>query len=304
MISKRKHKKVTWIDMESPTSDEVRQVIDEYGVHPLIGEELLHESVRSKVDLYDNFIYLILHFPTIGHSHNGENSHEIDFVISKDLLITVHYEQHDTIHEFEKIFEVNSILDKSNMGEHGGYLFYYMIKELYKNLGHELDDMSRTINLVEERIFAGEERLMVQKISEVNRKLLNFKQNIRLHKDVLESFEVAGVKFFTDKFIYYLRSITGEYYKVSSMLEGHRETMLELRETNESLLANKTNETMKTLTIMATMMLPATLVSQLFGISSLNVPFMDSPYSFFIVAFMVIIIGTFMYSLFKLKKWL
>jgi magnesium transporter len=299
-----KHKNVTWVDLESPTKEEIREVIEEYRVHPLIAEELLIPTLRPKVDLYDDSIYLILHFPSVTHSHSKHRSNEIDFVIGKNYLVTVHYESIDSIHEFSKIFEVNSILDKSNMGDHSGYLLFYLLRELYKNCMEQLFDIDRNLKNVEERIFHGEERDMVRTISHVNRKLLAFKQAIQYHKGVLESFETAGRHFFGEKFSYHLRSMLSEYYKVASTLEGHRDTVNELRDTNDSLLSSKTNEIMKTLTVMAFIILPMTFVGQIFGVSFQGIPFQNSPDGFWIVFGIMAFVGFAGFAIFKYKKWL
>ena len=72
--------------MQSPTQDEVFRLIDKYAIPPLVIEELMSETMRSKVDLYNNLIYVILHFP-IDHLKNSEKTEqEIDFIIGKDFL--------------------------------------------------------------------------------------------------------------------------------------------------------------------------------------------------------------------------
>ena len=66
MLSRHTYRGITWVDLESPTPGEVRQVMGEFSIHPMIGEELLSPSFRPKVDRFDNCMYLILHFPTFG----------------------------------------------------------------------------------------------------------------------------------------------------------------------------------------------------------------------------------------------
>jgi len=242
---------MNWIDLEAPTKDDVRSIMKEFSIHPIVANELLSPTRRPKVDLYNNHIYLILHFPAFQHRHGTSTEQEVDFIIGKNFIITTHYEMIDPLHEFSKVFEVNSIIDKSHMGSHAGFLFYYIVKELYKSLEIELDNINDALEKIEEQIFEGKEKDMVEELSKVNRDLLNFKQSIRLHKEVLASLEKAGLSFFGDSFSYYLRAITGEYYKIASAMEGNRETLSELRETNDSLLTTKQNETMKILTILA-----------------------------------------------------
>jgi magnesium transporter len=304
MISRYTYKNLTWIDLESPSKEEVREIMAEYNVHPLVADELLSPTLRPKVDLYDNLIYLIIHFPAVYHNHGKSGAQEIDFIIGKDFLITTHYELIDPLHEFSRVFEVNSILDKSDIGKHAGFLFFYIIKELYRTLVLELDHIDEQLEDIEDRIFKGEEPAMVEKISRVNRDLLNVRQAIRPHKEVLDSFEVAGKKFFGGEFEYHLRAIVGEYYKVFNILEGHKETLLDLRETNDSLLTTKTNEIMKVLTIMAFITFPLTLITGLFGMNTTITPLVEGEYGFWVISGIMLATTLIMFAYFKFKKWI
>lgn len=305
MISRYTYKDLVWVDVESPTQEEIRSLMDEFDIHPLVADELLEPTLRPKVDLYPNFIYLILHFSLISHKHEGGHDQEVDFIVGKNFLITTHYDLIDPLHEFSKVFEVNSILEKSDMGRHAGFLIFYLLKELYKMLDRELDHISHDFNEIERKIFAGKEREMVNEISHLNRDLLNFKQTLRPHKEVLESFEIAGTKLFGEDFSYYLRTLTGEFYRVSAILDGHRETLAELRDTNDSLLTTKTNDIMKTLTVMAFIVLPLTFIEQLFGMGVTDTPFMNTPNAFWVITLSMVSVGVILYGYFKFfKKWM
>lgn len=303
MISRYTYKDLVWVDVLSPTTEEVRSLMDEFDIHPLVADELLGETIRPKVDLYPNFIYLILHFPTITHKHDGGEDQEIDFIVGKKFIITAHYNHVDQLHEFSKVFEVNSILDKSNIGDHAGFILFYLLKGLYGMLDGELEHINRDFNEIQSKIFSGKERDMVNSISHLNRDLLNFKQTIRPHKEVLESFEAAGKKFFGEDFSYYLRAITGEFYKVSSILDGHRETLLELRDTNDSLLTTKTNDIMKLLTIMSFIMLPLSFVASVFAMNTTDTPFVGYHHDFLYLSLGMAIVAIFLVGFFKRRKW-
>jgi len=304
MVSRHTYKKLTWIDLESPSKEEVRSIMKEFGIHPIVATELLSPTARPKVDLYDKFIYLILHFPAFAHTHGDSREREVDFIVGKNFLITTHYETIDPLHEFSRIFEVNSLIDKSHIGDHAGFLLYYIAKELYRSLGEELRLAGESLERVEESIFEGREREMVEEISLLNRRLLNFKQAIRLHGDILSSLEVAGESFFGHRFAYYLRALSGEYQKVANELEGDRETLLELRETNDSLLTTKQNEIMKVLTIMAFVTFPLSLIAGIFGMNTTYLPIIGAPGDFWIV--MGIMLGSVvaMFAYFKKKQWI
>src|SRR3989344_6994066 len=130
MLTRREYKGLTWIDLESPTEAELKQVADEYKIHPLVVGELTQPSLRSKVDLYNEFIYLILHFPIcqLCYGQKGESqtdTEEIDFVIGHDFLITAHYQPIAGVSEFAAVFQAGQLEDRGQSKTHSGLLFYH-----------------------------------------------------------------------------------------------------------------------------------------------------------------------------------
>lgn len=305
MITKHTHKNIVWIDLESPTNEEVRQVMEEYSFHPSIAEELLLPTMKPKVEFYDGkIIYLILHFPAFKHTHGDSQNQEVDFIIGKNFLITTRYDTIDPLHKFSKEFETNSILDKNNVPEHAGFLFFYMIRKLYRALEHELEYIYDELEEVEKNMFRGKEREMVVDLSIISRDLLNFKHAVRLHREILESLEIVGKKLFGDEFSYHLKAIIVEYYKIHSGIESNVDSLTELRETNNSLVSTKQNEVMKILTIMAFITFPLSLVASIFGMNTDYLPIVGQPNDFWIITGFMGIATVSFFSFFKYKGWL
>lgn len=301
MISKYTYKGLTWVDLESPTEEELVHVMEEYSIPVLVGEEMHSKSFQSKIDLHPNFIYLILYFPKISHKDNKGLEQEIDFVVGNKFIITVHYEFIDSLHEFAKTFEVDAILEKKMDVDHAGFLFYHLIKTLYINARYQLNDVNILLKDTEKKIFEGTETTMVATISDINRTLLDFRQALRFHKEVLSEFELAAKQFFGEKFSYYLSSIISEYTKTQSILDSHKEILDDLRDTNDSLLASKTNETIRILTIITFLALPVTIITSIF---MMNADFVLSRQEFYVVIIAIAITSLMIFAYFKLKKWL
>ncbi len=295
---------MTWIDVESPEVNEVRELMEGYNVPPLVAEELLSRTLKAKVDVYANCIYVILHFPTIEKNGHGERNQEIDFVIGKNFIISSHFSSVDALHNFSKVFEVNSILDKSDLGDHSGFIFYYMIKDIYRHLIDELESVRTSLDDAENKIFHGKEKEMVFTLSEINRDILTFREALNMHKEVLNSFEIAGRQFFGEKFAYHLRDILGEYNKVQNDVQSAKDFLEELRRTNDSLLTTKQNSVMKTLTMMAFIFLPLTFIGQVFGMSIHAMPLIDNPNGFWEVLLLMAAVAVTIFGVFKFKKWL
>ncbi len=304
MLKKHTYKNLTWIDLNKPTQEEVREVMEEYAIHPNVADDMLTPTFKANVDQYDNFIHLILHFPALKHTHGGSFNQELDFIIGKEFIITVRYDTIDSIHKFTKEFDTSSVLDKSSSDVGAEDIFIAMINKLYNSISHELEHAQACLKTAQEMIFHGEEKKMVQELSDIGRDLLNAKQSTAPHKDTLLSLQSVGTDFFDNEFNEKVKLIIGKYNKLRSNIENNREYLKELRNTNDSLLSTKQNETMTVLTIMAFVTFPLSLIASIFGMNTVIMPIVGHPMDFWIVLGIMIALTTIMFLYFKAQKWL
>ncbi len=304
MITTIKHNNISWVNIESPTSKEVMEIADEFHIHPLVAEELTSPTVRSKVDIYQDCLYLILHFPIYDPVSQTSVSQEVDFVIGKNFLVTSEYLCFEPLKEFINDAQKQEDLKNKYFGEHPGFLVFHILKELYEFSLRQSDHIHVKISRIEEHIFKGEEKEMVKKISLIKRDILDFRRAIYPHDTVLKSFEEHGKEFFGKNFVPYLSAINGELAKVRNITESNKETIEALQETNESLLSNRTNEIMKNLTIMAFITFPLALFSNIFSMNTLFTPIVGHKFDFWIIVGIMVTAVISMLVLFEKKKWL
>lgn len=302
MISTYKYQGVTWLDLSSPTEEELLHVLDEFNAPEALVNDLIKETLLSKVDTYNEMIYLVLHFPRI-HNEKKMPDLEIDFILGKDFLITVHYEFSNAIHDFSKQIEVEAMLSRNISGTHAGIIFHNFIVEAYHQAGSKLNDLYQMMEHVKTQIFSGHEDTMVNEISVINRKILDFRQAMRFHHSILESFERASLKIFGENYLPYVVNMRSEYNKLVGVLEGHRELLIDLRETNDSLLSAKTNKTMRILTIMSFTTFPLTLVATLIAMIT-DVSVIKTFSQFMYISVVLLLIGSLILLHFKRRGWL
>ncbi|MES2470668.1 MAG: CorA family divalent cation transporter [Patescibacteria group bacterium] len=309
MIQTYKYNHLTWVDIQSPTSDDIATILRDYKLHPLVAEEILSPSSKAKIERYDEYLYAVLHFPVRVRS-SEENSFtveekEIDFIIGKSYVISVTYSTVEPLQNFAKVFEVNSIVDKAgtrDINRHAGFIFYYMLKRLYGSVNNDLQAIEKSLYVGEKKIFLGEERYMVRFLSEINRELIDIKHGLRGHRDVLSYF--SQMHLFGDDFGYYSTDLQTEYQKAHEFTVSNRDLLSELRDTNDSLLTTKQNETMKVFTIMAFVTFPLTLIIDILTVPSDHNPIMGLRFDFEIILGIMILATLAMFWYFKHKKWL
>lgn len=305
MLHRYTHNDTQWIDLHNPTQEEVRGLMEEFTLDPQVAEELLAPTLKPQVDARDDAFYLVLHFPMFKKSGTVmERSTEIDFVVGEKWIITTRYEEVDPLHKFSKIFEVNSVLSKSDFGSSGPILLYYMLTHLYQSLTDELATVEDRLDDAEEAIFDERGREMVAELSYIGRDLLNLKQSLVPHSEVLESLKETMQTMFKGAYAPQFDSVEGDYYRLRTHISAQHESLAELRETNTSLVNTNQNEVMKVLTILAFVTFPLTLFTSLFGMNTVATPIVGADNDFYILLGFMLGATFLFFAYFKYKKWL
>jgi magnesium transporter len=304
MIKRQELDGISWVDLESPNIEELEEVSKEFSIDPFIVEELQAPTLKPSVISGDDYLYLILHFPVERHSHTRSSSQEVDFILGKNYIITVRYDEVDPIHKFHKTLETETIIDNEPAMHHAGELLYKIVMKLYAGVFHELDYQRDVIKRIEDEMFKGKEKEMVFEISKVSTILRNFNILLETHKTVLESFDRQAEAIFGNHFSMYSKALLGEHQRTQTTTNSYLQMAAGLRETNNSLLTTKQNEVMKVLTIMAFVTFPLSLIAGIFGMNTSYIPIVGQPGDFWIVigimfGFTILFFGYFIY-----KKWL
>ena len=91
---------LVWIDIQDPQKSDIQYLKDNYHFHPLIIDELSKETMRSKVENHDDHCYLVLHFPLFDEKERKTYPKELDFILSKNILVTTHFAHFDVLDDF------------------------------------------------------------------------------------------------------------------------------------------------------------------------------------------------------------
>jgi magnesium transporter len=305
MITRHTRGKIHWVDLESPTRQELREIMHEFHIDARIEEEIVGITPYPVVVSSADYLYLILHFPAADPT-GGAKSQEIDFIVGRHFLITARYETIESIHNLHKIFEAEELLGLPADDQCVDALLERVLRRLYGALREEVETIGHRIDRIEKDIFGGKERATVRVISEVNRVLLRFDTTIGRHAESLSSLlsELSLPSFFGKQFMTRAARIDAEREHVASLIASYRDVATDLRETNDSLLSASQNEVMKTLTVITFIILPLTLVTSLFQINVPDRPLANNPHAFWIIVVGSIILTIFLVLFSKRKHWL
>ena len=295
--------KFKWIDFEQPNADDVIYIGKEFNLHQLVIEEFSTPTLRPKATEYETCLYLAIHIPLFDIDSRTTYPGELDIAITKDVLITSHDKEIFQLSEFFKQLRVDKRKQMLYMNESPGALLRHLLEMLLESCFPKLDHISRKLDHIEKEIFADHETEMVLEISLVKRDILNFRRTMKPQRSVLESLAQKDFRFIDPELKPYFQDLIGTNIRIWNSLESNKETIESLEATNNSLLSNKLDLTMKVLTIFSAIMLPMTVYSNILAMSA-DIPFGKNPNAFWIHIGIMALISLMTITIFKIRKWL
>lgn len=302
MIENVVFENIKWYHIINPTDENIDFLKQNFNFHPLDLEDCRSYTQRPKIDIYDNYFFLILHFPYFDKVNKFLKTKEVKIFWGKDYIITIG-QTHWVVKDLFNLAKQENIPDLKSTEESSDTILYKILQRLMDETYLLLNRLGHEIEIINRQLFNKKSEATIEHISIVRKNIiiLNtiFKPQLRLfHK--FESGEIGG---FAENMEEYWGNILDYYQKMWDMVEDYEELIEGLSKTFDSLQANKTNETMKVLTIISTTLLPLTFITGLFGMN-VHLPFQEHPLGFWIIMIISLLIIIILLFFFKKKKWI
>jgi Mg2+ and Co2+ transporter CorA len=230
---------------------------------------------------------------------------EIDFLITKNKVITVHYEDLEPVNNLARNFTNNLELKENDMAT-TNKLVYSLIEEMIHFSMRQLRHIEENVTKLTHELFMGKEESMLREISYAKRNLLDYTIVSRPQEILLNSLKEVGIKFWGGEDVaVYFSDLIGDHMKVTQHMENYQNTIESLEETNSQLLNAKTNAVMQKFNVLAFLTIPILIVLQLFGVESFVRLFGGDDLKVFITSIItIIIISIISLIIFRKKRWL
>lgn len=296
---------LTWIDIERPTNRETDYLAQRYPFHQLDLDDCLSRIQRPKIDEYKDYLFLVLHFPIFNQETRVTTSSQVSVFIGEDYLITLHKGE---LKPLVKLFRECQI-DEESLQEHfnqgSAFLLYRIIDRLVDYCLPILIKIGDNIEQTEDNIFASRPiPRAIEDISILRRDVISFRRIIWPMRAVIGSLEPKVRRFTPMDLTIYFGDMTDHVDKIWDGLDEYKEIIEGLNDTHDSLATNRTNEVVRMLTIIATILLPVTVVASIFGMNIPLGPFQDSPYAALFVLIICLLIVSGMLYFFRRHHWI
>src|SRR5918998_1499541 len=279
-----------WINIERPRQIDRAWLEERFEFHPLDYEDVFSRNQRPKVDKYDEYLFIVLHFPRYDKRVSRLNAAEIDVFVGPDYVITLPNEPLQPVNYLFERCRSNEELREQIFSKGAGYLLYRIVDDCVDASFPMLRKMGNKLERIEEEIFAGRTMEVVRDISNVKQEIINFRKIVRPQRATLRDLERTKQRYIPDDLDIYFDDIIDASERVWDMLENFKEVVEGLEATNESAISHGVNDTLRVLTAFSVVILPLTLMASIWGMNVAVPGESDSTAFYAVLAFMVVVL--------------
>ncbi len=255
-------KRFFWLDLVRPSPQEVERLGVLLGLHPLAIEDTLHSNQRPKIDDFDDHVFMVFY----GARHEGapqdEPVYEVDLFISGAWLVTIHDDPLPALEEQRSLIEGRVVHSEQ-------FVVYRVLDALTDTYFPALAAIDEQIDELEEGILEEPSNEQLQRIFRLKRELVAMRRVLTPQRDLL----VRGVDTIADlpglqlDERDYFRDVYDHVIRISDLIDSYRDLLSGAMDAYLSTVANRQNEVMKQLTVIATIFLPLTFLTGFFGMN-------------------------------------
>jgi len=281
-----------WINIERPRGADQAWLEERFDFHDLDYEDVYSRNQRPKVDEYDDYMFIVLHFPRYDKTVSRLNAAEVDVFVGPDYLITLPNEPLQPISYLFDRCRASEELRDELFSKGAGYLLYKIVDDCVDASFPMLRKMGNKLERIETGIFEGESSSeVVRDISNVKQEIINFRKVVRPQRVAFRDLERTKTRYIAEDLDIYFDDIVDASERVWDMLENYKEVVEGLEDTNESAISHRVNEVLRVLTAFSVIILPLTLIASIFGMN-VKVPGEASLTAFWVImGSMVLVLG-------------
>jgi magnesium transporter len=292
-----------WIHIEEPRLAHREWLEEHFDFHPLDFEDVYSRNQRPKLDSYDDYIFIVLHFPIFEKSTGRLLSAELDLFIGPDYLVTLPDTPLPPLGAMFERLQTRDDLREQNFSKGSGYLLYRIVDANVDAAFPMLRKMGNKLDRLEDDIFEGRSSEIVRDISNAKQEIINFRKIVRPQRAVLRDLERTKQRYLAEELEIYFDDISDAAERIWDTLENYKEVVEALESTNESVISHRLNDSFRILTAASVILLPLTLIASVYGMN-VPVPGEDTPYSFGLIVALMIVLLVALVLFFRRRGWL
>ena len=294
-----------WVDFEgSPLEEDEPILLEIFRFHPLAVDDALRETHVPKVDDWGDYLYIVLQSMSLGESVASHiQSMELDVFLGENFLVTHHDQQLEPIENLWTTVQ----RDERHLRNGPDHLLYRLVDELATGYMKLVERLDEAIDSLEDEIFNHSEPTILEQIFALKRASLQFQRMIAPEREVLNKLARDDYRMIDGQARVYYRDVYDHMVRLHDLSENLRDLASGALDTYLSVINNRTNDIMKTLTIITAFFMPLSFVTGFFG---MNFFVADPPFTqwvslpvFVLMLSLMVIVPLAMYFWMRRQGW-
>jgi magnesium transporter len=290
-----------WVDLSAPSIPEGLILSDTFNFHRLSVEDAMSARQYPKAEAYDGYLYVILHGI---HYQKGEHSfatHDVDFFIGPNYLVTVHDGDSVSINELRD----HATRNPKILSEGPVSLLHRIVDAMVDSIRPEIDKLEERIDDLDARIFDRPDPRLIRQILEQKRQVAGLRRVVTPQRDVIARLARRDFVDVSTEMSFRFRDVYDHLQRIADDVLIFQDRITGMLDAHLSNVSNRLNEVMKVLTVVSTILMPLTLLTSVYG---MNVPLPQFPggerVQFWWIFWICVAIAVAMLAMFRRKRWI
>src|SRR5690349_20343562 len=293
---------VVWVDMEAPTADDERILLDVFKFHPLTVEDCRENRHYPKIEEFHDYIYFIVHGLTADTSPDRFNTIELHGFLGPNYVLTYHHDMFRSINNVKQLLRTTPVACQRGPA----FLLHQILDQVVDFYSPVLDDFDERIDQLEDDIFTLKRpnNLILEEIMNLKRSVLRLRRISTKQMDIMLRMSRGEFHLIPEDMRPFYRDVYDHIVRVTDLAESYRDLIGGSLEAYLSVVSKRMNEIMKVLTIFSAIMLPLTFIAGVYGMNFENMPELHSRYGYFGALIVMFVIAVVMLIFFWRRGWL
>lgn len=293
--------KPSWINVDGLRKDDVEEICNHYGIHPLIAEDILSVGQRPKMDELNGLLYCLLNMLYFNEKDNSVESEQVSIVLGKNFVIS--FQEDDTKDVFNPLREKLKIAGSKIRQSGSDYLFYSLIDMIVDNYFVVMEKLGERIEALEEDITRRPDTKTLSKINMLRKEMIVLKRSTSPVREVVNGILRSESSLIDEKTEKYFKDVYDHIVQANELAENYRDMMINLQDLYLSNVNLKMNEVMKVMAVVTCLLAPATVIGGIFGMNFDKIPWLHNEFGFYLAVSIMLIIPVIMIWMFIKRGW-
>lgn len=299
---------VTWVNVDGLGNAQVIETLGEvFALHRLALEDTVNVHQRPKIEEYDDHLFMVIRMVTLGESLESE---QVSLFLGQNFVLTLQERAGDCLEPVrERLRKAFGKIRRRG----ADYLTYAIIDSIVDSYFPVVDNYGERLETMDEKITEMQNGRRIVNLfgplHDVRRDLLLLRRTIRPLRDALSRLQPERSEMVSSETYFYFRDCHDHSVQLIDLIETYREICLDLRDYQLSSINNRMNEVMKVLTVIATLFIPLSFITGLYGMNfdtsqTGNMPELALPYAYPAVLLVMLSVAGALISFFWRKGWI